>query len=161
MTHDELTDRLAYNGDTGVFTWRVSPTPVVKAGSKSGAINSRGYIVIQFMGRSYQSHRLAWFYIYGKWPTGVVDHIDGDKTNNAIANLRDVSVSTNTQNQKKAMSTNKCGLLGVSWAKKQSRWVAQILAAEGKKHLGFFDTPELAHQAYLVAKRQLHEGCTI
>ena len=109
----------------------------------------------------YMLHRLAWLYVAGKWPDGVIDHIDGDKGNNRFANLRDVTVSVNGQNQKRAMPHNGCGFLGVTFAKKVQRYRANINIDGRGRSLGYFDTPEEAHAVYLQEKRRHHAGCTI
>ncbi|WP_230878255.1 HNH endonuclease signature motif containing protein [Burkholderia sp. 9779_493] len=108
------------------------------------------------------AHRLAWFYVYGEWPSGDIDHIDGVRTNNAINNLRDVPRGVNMQNQRRARSNNRTsGLLGVTWHARRYRWCAQIQVDGKRKGIGYFDDAETAHQAYLDAKRKLHAGCSI
>ena len=99
--------------------------------------------------------------MYGTWPENQIDHINGVRHDNRIDNLRDVLQSTNAQNQRKPSATNKCGFLGVNFHKCSNRWIAQIHVQGKKKHLGLFDTPKEAHEAYVTAKRELHEGCTI
>lgn len=98
----------------------------------------------------------------GTWPAGDVDHIDGDPRNDAFCNLRDVSTAGNIQNQKRAHVRNKTGgLLGVSKLKSSKRWRARICTNGVQTVIGWFDTPEEAHQAYLIAKREHHTTCTI
>ena len=94
----------------------------------------------------------------------LVDHINGNRGDNRLCNLRDVSRKINTQNRKSASINNSCGLLGVSEHKgvgKSGRFVAGIYIEGKRKHLGVFDTAQQAHEAYLTAKRKYHEGCTI
>lgn len=151
---------LAYDKKTGVFTWNEKPKQWRKGKSNvAGSLNTNGYLRIKVDGARYGAHRLAWFYVYGEWPKGDIDHIDGRRTNNAISNLRDVSRTVNMQNIKTAYTTNTSGMLGVM--EKRGRWKAQIRVIGENKYLGSFDTPELAHQAYLDAKRIHHEGCCI
>jgi hypothetical protein len=100
--------------------------------------------------------------MYGKWPEGEIDHINGNKADNRICNLRDVDRSTNQQNAKKAQSNNKsAGLLGVSLHKSRNKFRAQITYDKKRHHIGYFDTAELAYAAYLSEKRRRHAGCTI
>lgn len=106
-------------------------------------------------------HRYIWLYVHGKWPDGVIDHIDGNAMNNRLDNLRDVSQHVNTQNNRKARSNNRSGFLGVHFDKNRNLYKAEITMAGKNRHLGRFNTPEEAHEAYLKAKRELHEGCTI
>jgi len=134
--------------------------------SKSGfAVSDRpnlqGYLRVTVDGRRYLQHRLIWFFVYGKFPSEQVDHIDGDRTNNAIANLRHVSNMKNAQNIRRAHRDSKTGLLGVA-ATERGTWEARIQVNGRRTCLGStFKTPEEAHAVYLDAKRRLHEGCTI
>jgi hypothetical protein len=111
-------------------------------------------------GKEYRVHRLAWLHVHGVWPSAEIDHIDGIRTNNAIANLRDVDRATNCQNMRKALPANKgSGLLGVYPS--DNKWRARITVNNRAVGLGTFDSKETAHEAYLAAKRTLHGGCTI
>lgn len=121
-----------------------------------------GYLRVRLDKTDIALHRAAWVIYYGKYPDGVIDHIDGDKKNNRIENLRCVSVSVNTQNQRSAMRHNKCGFLGVTHEKQTGKFKAAINIGLGKsKTLGRFNTAEEAHAAYVNAKRVYHAGCTI
>lgn len=158
LSAKRLREILDYNPETGVFTWRV------RAGSRmpgtiAGSPDDLGYIKIAIRKKDYRAHRLAWLYVYGEWPADMVDHIDGNPGNNAITNLRDVSTVVNQQNLRKAKSTNKSGLIGVSRKAKCS--TARIKVGGKVLFLGCFKTDEEAHAAYLEAKRLLHSGCTI
>lgn len=158
---EDLRKSLEYNPETGEFRWKISAGRA-RAGSPAGTVDkSRGRLHIQFQGKLNLGHRLAWLLTYGKWPEKVIDHLDGNPLNNRISNLRDVSNSVNSQNQRKANSDNKTGLLGVSFHKRDGKFHAQIYANGKKKRLGYFPTAELAHAAYLAAKREIHAGCTI
>lgn len=152
-----LRELLNYNPATGVFTWRVKPNRRIAIGSEAGCLDPAGYVRIRVDGKQTHAHRIAWCYVYGSWPVGDVDHINGQRTENHIANLRDVSRTVNNQNQRAARGSNP--YLGVSRMKK--RWGAWITNARKSQYLGTFDTPEEAHAAYLAAKRKLHEGCAI
>jgi hypothetical protein len=90
-----------------------------------------------------------------------VDHIDGNPSNNAWANLRLVDKHVNLQNQRKPHSNNMVGLLGVSVYKPNGKFKAQIMVDGRVRSLGYFLCPHEAHDAYLKAKRALHKGCTI
>jgi hypothetical protein len=127
-----------------------------RAGHVSGSVAKDGYKIIQIrLGRkvSFYAHRLAWLHVHGEWPSDQIDHIDGDRANNALANLRECSAAQNAQNRT-AYRTNKTGLLGVSPS--GCGFVAQ-LAVKGKLRVrGFAKTPEEAHAIYLEAKRKYH-----
>ena len=157
----KLKDALNYNPDTGEFIWKISKSGNRGIGSIIGTVDFKGYLRVKFENNSYYGHRLAWLYTHGKWPDGVIDHIDGNPLNNRISNLRDVSHSVNSQNQVKRRSDNKSGFLGVSFDMNAGKFRAVIQAGGRSKHLGLFLNPEEAHDAYLAAKRELHEGCTI
>jgi hypothetical protein len=153
-------DRVSYNPKTGVFTW-LKKVGRGNKGNIAGHINKHGYLQIQCDRKKYQAHRIAWFMTYGKWPDGDIDHINGVRTDNRIENLRDVSRSNNLKNQRKPKANNKSGFLGVYWHKGDSKWIAKIKINGKNKHLGSFENPAIAHTAYLTAKRESHEGCTI
>lgn len=157
----DLQHCLSYNPETGEFHWKSSTNNRVKVGSPAGFVHPDGRLYIGFQGKSHLSYRLAWLLTHNEWPSGVIDHIDGDPLNNRISNLRDVTCFVNMQNQRKANSDNKTGLLGVYLNKKSGKFIAQIGYKGKLKYLGSFSTPEDAHAAYLVAKRKHHEGCTI
>ena len=159
-----LRELLHYDPDTGVFVW-VRPTGRrTKSGDIAGSAEGRGYWAIRIQTARYKAHRLAWLYHYGAWPEGDIDHINSDRRDNRIANLRDVDRSTNIQNLKVAKSHNSSGLLGVvlDRSKKTAMKYAARIVYGGKQHsLGYFSTPEAAHAAYLTAKREHHPGCVI
>jgi hypothetical protein len=161
LTADILRAALHYDPQTGIFS-RIS----VGRGKRpkdglAGCINKNGYRVISVLSVQWYAHRLAWLHVRGTWPAKEVDHIDGNRSNNAIANLRDVDGATNCQNLRRAHSGNTSGYLGVSWRSRDKIWYAQIWDGTKQTNLGRFETPELASAAYLDAKRKLHQGCTI
>jgi len=161
LTADRVREALAYDPDTGVFTSRSTRAPRAQEGKIAGCVDrSTGYVKICLDGRQYYAHRLAWLYVHGTWPE-IVDHMDMCRTNNRLANLREVNKALNMQNQRKALRRNKCGLLGVSPAKAPGSWRASIVLARRQIHLGTYGTPEQAHEAYVEAKRRLHPGCTL
>ncbi len=158
-TQERLKELLNYDPETGVFTWKVR-RGLAEAGP-AGSTKKDGYNYICIDGRTMLAHRLAWFYVHGQWPRHVIDHINGDRTDNRIVNLRDVPYRTNNENQKKPHRSNTSGYLGVSRIQSRGKWQASIQLNGRNKNLGRYDTPEEAHAVYLEAKRQLHEGCTI
>lgn len=128
-------------------------------GKRVGAHDkSNGTVAVRFQGKKNYAHRTAWFLITGQWPVEV-DHIDTNRLNNAWHNLRNVGRSVNQQNLRKAMSNNRTGLLGVS--PYRGRFRATIVLNRQQVTVGYYDSPEAAHAAYLGAKRRLHEGNTL
>jgi hypothetical protein len=160
ITQARFKELLDYDPSVGVFIRKVA-IKQCKVGDVAGSVDSKGYLVITIDGSRYKAHRLAWFYVYGVWPKGQIDHKDTIKHHNWIENLRDVTHSGNQQNQIKASCRNITGFLGVTFNKQAARFVAQIKSDGKKKHIGYFDSAEEAHNAYLIAKRELHLTCTI
>jgi hypothetical protein len=160
LTFERLREVVSYDPETGLFTWIRASNRRVRVGSTAGSL-SEGYVEIGIDGHSYKAHRLAWLYVYGSWPVRDIDHLDGNRANNALANLRDVSRRTNIQNQRKAKPNNASGFLGVAPTVSGRRWTAQVHVGGKKHHLGCFDSPQEAHEAYVAGKRRLHEGCTL
>ena len=160
LTYNGLKELLNYNPETGIFNWKIDRGNK-KSGDLAGCIDSHGYVIIRTSKIGYKAHRLAWFYVYGTWPENHIDHINGIRNDNRIENLRDVSRSINVQNQKIAQRNNKSGLLGVIWNKAINKFVAAIRINGKTTVIGKFDSKELAHEAYINAKRKFHNGCTI
>lgn len=160
LTVEKLKAALDYDANTGVFTWKIRPSKAVRAGDIAGCVEKRiGYVTIGISKDIYKAHRLAWLYVYGEWPKGVIDHINCIKADNRIKNLRDVFADGNAQNICKPNRRNKSGFMGVIWF--QNKWRAGMSVNGKSKWLGDYSTPEEAHQAYLVAKRKYHAACTI
>lgn len=105
-------------------------------------------------GRKYAAHRLAWLYVHIKWPAEYIDHINGIKTDNRIANLREASKITNTWNAKRN-NRNRSGFKGVSWHKNTGKWQAQITVNGKYKQLGYYNTALEASNAYLKYSKQM------
>lgn len=159
---DKIKEVLRYDPETGIFRWKKPTSNRVREGEEAGTPHPAGYIKIMVFGKRFYAHRLAWMFVYGVEPENEIDHIDGIKTNNRIANLRDVPMSINRQNVRKPRRDNLLtGLLGVSQNKRTGKFTARIQTGGEYIHLGTFSTPEEAHSAYLDAKRTLHAGCTI
>jgi len=156
---EELKDVLHYDPETGQFTWIKRTAKCVHVGQPAGNINKLGYSTIGIKKKIYKTHRLAWLYMTGEWPKGLIDHVNGIKSDNRFANLRVVDESGNSQNIRKPNKRNKSGFMGV--IKYHKQWRASI-TVNGKTYwLGDFPTPEQAHEAYLEAKRKNHAACTI
>lgn len=161
LQHERLIEALDYDKETGIFTWKIKPRNAVYVGDVAGHRNKiTGYCSIIFDKKYYPSHRLAWFYVTKNWPD-VIDHIDGNRANNAFVNLRNGDVKLNAQNKRNAQRNNKSGFLGVEEITKGLLYRARIRAGKQLIQLGCYKTPEEAHKAYLDAKREHHAGCTI
>lgn len=157
MEIERIKQLLDYDPSTGVFTWK---THNIK-GKPAGCPNEQGYVKIRIDRRAFKAHRLAWAHYYGVWPTKDIDHVDGDKGNNAIANLREVTNAENAQNNLLPLGKTASMARGVSWWEPNKRWRARI-TKDGKQHfLGYFHTKEEAIDAYLRAKKELHPFANI
>lgn len=118
-----------------------------------------GYIYARLMGRAIYAHRAAWAISYGEWPKGDIDHINGDRADNRIANLRDVSRQENMRNAKRNRA-NRSGVVGVTWCRAARKWQAQIGISGKCKYLGIFSSRDDAVAARRAAERQygFHEN---
>lgn len=148
-SHAALLREFHYDPETGVLRRRPLMTPAAKK-------QRDGYSTVCFGGRTFGVHRIAWFYVHGKVPDLQIDHVNGEKSDNRIANLRLATHSENAQNRKHANVSNRSGLLGVTWIESRQRWGATIDVDGKRKYLGRFKTPEEAHAAYMAAKAELH-----
>lgn len=154
MDHKSVIELLNYDQASGLFTWKKKRRGV-PLGKTLGCSNGRGYLRIVVLGKSCYAHRLAWFYVYGIWPNGQIDHIDGNNANNAISNLRDVSPQGNAQNVTRPSKKNKSSALGVSWHKKANKWQVHICVYKKRKYIGLFENIEDAKSAYIEEKRKV------
>ena len=137
LTRQRLKEVVQYDRKTGLFYWRVS-TGKASRGSVAGHTDSSGYTKISIDGVKYFAHRLAWFYVYGKWPTKNIDHKDLCRNNNKLSNLRDIGQSLNGLNGP-LRKNNSSGYTGVSYDARRGKWVAYINRNYRKKHLGNFE----------------------
>ena len=137
ITHGVLRDRFTYNESDGFFYFNKNISNK-KSGDIAGSLMPSGYRVIRVFGRRYYAHRLAWLYVYGKWPDNQIDHINGNKDDNRITNLRNASSCQNNQNSR-INKSNSSGFKGVSWNKKSKKWRAYCGAFGRQVHIGLFD----------------------
>ena len=153
LTEKMLKSLVKYEPHTGKFFSRLkSKTGPRKVGDELGVLWKSGYVYVHLNGEDYRAHRLAWLYMFGVWPTYEIDHINHNRSDNRIDNLRDVPHSINIYNRKSAAAHNKLGVLGVKRATVGPRFVSQLVIDGKPVHLGTFDTAEEAHTAYKFAK---------
>jgi hypothetical protein len=155
---------LYYDPETGVFMWlvRSDVRPQVNtclAGKVAGSVcklaNGRVYLYIGINGRRYGAQRLAWLYMTGEWPKVIVDHHDTDSLNNRWSNLREADNSQNGANAKLYKSSTS-GLKGASFCKSKGRFRARVFLGGRSTFLGYYDTAEAAHAAYMLAATAVH-----
>jgi hypothetical protein len=156
FTQERLKELLHYDPDTGLFTWIKSTNTSIKINSVAGGKTSRGYTQIRADKKLYLARRLAWLYVYGNFPESFLDHVNEKPSDNRISNLRLATHQENGHNKSTPNKNNTSGFLGVIWQKPNKKWLAQIRINGKRKHLGLFNTPEEASEAYKAAKRNLH-----
>jgi hypothetical protein len=153
LTRARLRELLHYDPATGEFRWLKRVSRPTRVGDAAGALEINGYRKITIEGRQYRAHHLAWLYMTGQWRSGLIDHRDGDRSNNRWDNLRRATASQNCANRRLPRN-NKCRLKGVTRTESH-RWRAGIHKNGRRRHLGIFSTPEAAHAAYVAAARKL------
>jgi hypothetical protein len=146
LTRARLRELLHYDRDTGEFRRWKRVGDEIQLGEKAG------HLEICIDERWYQAHQLAWRYVTGRWCRPLIDHCDGNGTNNRWTNLRRATPSQNTANSRRAR-TNTSGYKGVT--RHRRCWRAMICKNGRSIHLGTFATPETAHAAYVAAARKL------
>lgn len=152
ITAEKVRDLFHYDPSTGIFTRKTDSW----WGEKKVGCLSHGYLVIRVNnGKKYAAHRLAWLYVYGSFPEKDLDHINGDRSDNRIENLREASGSENSMNRRNR-SDNTSGKKGVVWHGIQNKWQAQICSDGKNRCLGYFHDIEEAAHAYNKAAIKLH-----
>lgn len=158
---NRLRSLLDYDPLTGGFTWKVrpgndKPTKMLNArcAGKSATPRGKGYLGLCIDQRPYMAHRIAWYYHYGEEPPEL-DHINMDRADNRIANLRAATRSQNIANGP-ARANSKSGIRGVSWDKRRKKWLACIRKDGKNACLGYFSDQQAASLAYQRAARELY-----
>ena len=167
ITAERLRSILDYDPDTGIFIWRkrsdITPSRIRNmwnsrwAGKQAGSpCQSHGYRAVSINHVHYLMHRLAWLYVHGEWPAETIDHINRDRLDNRISNLRLATPSQQMSNH--PPKNNITGLPGVTFhkgKKAKKRYSAKISVNRTTHSLGYFETPEEAHEVYKKAARDL------
>jgi hypothetical protein len=156
INRERLIQLVLYDPITGRFVWRYSIRGHIKQGYEAGCLDQRGYWVLSLDGNHYLAHRVAWFWVYNEWPKGEIGHINLERSDNRIDNLRDVSHSINQHNGR-PYKNNKSKLKGVTYLKAKKKWMAQIQRDKKHFYLGLYKTAQKAHCAYCRAAEK-HYG---
>lgn len=152
-TREMLTSEVFYDPETGLFT-RLYQRGRSAPGDNCETVRGMGYRSLNVFCWKWASHRMAWTYTYGSIPQGMqIDHINGIRTDNRIANLR---LATLAENRRNRICIGKLGKKGVTLTASRCRYRSRIAVNGQRHHLGYFDTPEEANAAYAVAARRLH-----
>lgn len=167
LTADYVREVLDYNPETGEFIWKKRAGHIMP-GTKAGGIWKNGYCFIKLKGKQYLAQRLAWLYYYGEWPSGIleVDHIDLNKSNNAITNLRLCTRPSNARNHS-VYASNSSGVSGVCFNSYYGKWAATIRSDSyradikdyKRESLGLYDTFEEAVKARKEAEKKYGYTC--
>lgn len=171
LTLDDVTKLLSYDPETGLFVWNErSPSEFLGgvrgaewecarwnsryAGKVAG--NRSQYTSIKIRGTLYKAHRLAWLICHGEFPEDMIDHVNGDKHDNRICNLRKATRAENMFNRGEPKKKSAIGFKGVHFSKSAQCYIAVITYFKKRKFLGQFSTPEEAHEAYWQAAIKYH-----
>lgn len=154
LTANNVRDLLNYDQKTGVFTWKVDVAKNRKVGQVAGSLSTQGYVVLTIGRKTYKAHRIAWLYVYGEWPSSILDHVNQCRNDNRIANLRLADAVLNGKNRKP--NKGRVGATGASFVKSRNRWIASIMVDKKRLHLGSFVNQADAVTAYAAAKEKFH-----
>lgn len=162
-----LRECFTYESESGLLTWNVRPIHHFKnhhgmntfnskfSGKPCDSLHNGGYTSVSISAKHYLAHRVIWKMITGEDPGALIDHIDGNKKNNSFSNLRLATKQQNAFNSRKSCN-NKSGFKGVSFDSQRNKYYACINLSGKTKYLGRYDTPELAHIAYVEAAKNIH-----
>jgi hypothetical protein len=156
MNKDFFSKYLSYDPETGSIKWKVNRKGPARAGQEAGSLHRHGYIQVGIEGKTYLAHRIA------ITMSGIlildndqIDHINCDRRDNSLKNLRVATHAQNCQNATKRKD-NKSGFKGVGFDKNRRKWRARVGFDGKQKWLGYFSTPEEAHAAYKEESIRLH-----
>ncbi|ELD7609547.1 HNH endonuclease [Salmonella enterica] len=154
LTLNRLKELISYDKSTGLFTWNLGNARA-KKGSIAGHLHKNGYLRITIDGKQYRAHRLAWFYMTGTMPEGIIDHVNTVKSDNRWNNLR-IATSTENSLNRSISIRNTSGIKGVHWSKEKNKWLVQITVSGMKFQLGGFKDIELANLVIEDARTKYH-----
>lgn len=152
---DDLRRLLAYNPKTGEILWNTPPSRHFRSGAPAGSLHRQGYRRISLGGYDIPAHRIAFALFHGRWPTDLIDHINGIKADNRIENLREASHSGNNQNRPTPRN-NTSGVKGVCWRRSLKKWRAEVYRDKIRYCLGHFINKQDAIKAVTKARERIH-----
>ncbi|MCK5609397.1 HNH endonuclease [Candidatus Pacearchaeota archaeon] len=153
ITQDLVKDLFNYNPETGILTRKINKGSA-KAGDIAGSINSKGYLLTRINGKKYLNHRIIFLFVYGYLPE-FMDHVDNNRLNNKIENLRECTWNENQHNAL-LRKDNKSGIKCVTWHKATKKWMAAIRINKQSKHLGVFSDIKEAKKSVDDARIKYH-----
>jgi len=144
ITQERLNKLYEYNPDTGLLMSRAYNRPI--------GYDHNGYLVVELEKKHIRIHRIIWMMVHGRWPNPMIDHINGNRRDNRLCNLREVTAKQNAEN-----SLGKgAAIKGVVRTANGKRWKAQITHNKRTIYLGTFDSPEVAKNVYCKASKVFH-----
>lgn len=155
LTAEIACSLLDYEPETGIFRWKSAPNNSIQPGSRAGQVVASGYRSIAIKRKGVLEHRLAWLIVKGSWPKDCIDHINRDKTDNRIENLRDVTQSQNMHNSRRT-KLPASGADGLSY--RDGLWSARICFQGKEIHLGSHEDEEVMRLARAIAKDRALKG---
>jgi hypothetical protein len=152
LSLEDVRSRFSYDPETGEITRIKGKTDFI--GKRAGSLRPNGYRFVQIKRRFYAEHRLVWFYVHGCWPTNYIDHINRNRSDNRIENLRECTKQQNSSNKKQNRGSAS-GLVGVKYRSDRGKWRADITVGGKRHYLGLHSTKEAAFCAYELAARKM------
>lgn len=156
LTVERLREIIHYNERTGEFTNIGNRSARSSDGEPAGFFRKDGYYAIGVDGVHHLGHRLAWFYVHGRWPAEMIDHINGDRGDNRLVNLREAKGWQNSANAP-ARSTSGTGIKGVSYDARKKKFTARVMVQSRFYNLGYFSSKEDAAEAIAKLHKE-HQG---
>lgn len=154
ISQEELKLIFEYDPLTGILRWKDGRSNMVQ-GSLAGCVHGSGYKVVTINSKTHKLHRIVWIMLFGQIPDGFyIDHINGNKIDNRLENLRLATSSQNQQNRP-APKNSSSGYRGVTWHKVVNKWMARICHKGKRTTIGFFDNAEDAYEAYKQEAKKL------
>jgi len=157
LTQERLKELLSYNPETGEFTRLVTAGGKLKS-SIAGTVRQDGYLAIKIDKKSYFLHRLVWLYVHGKFPSDEIDHINCDKKDNRLSNLRDSDRFLNNQNIHNPQKNSKSGVRNVCFSNYHGKYKAALMVNGKRINVGCFTDISSAEAAILNKKKELNIG---
>lgn len=166
-TPQYLRQVLDYDPDSGVLTWKERPKEMFDHGQRRHSWNSRwagkpafkkgelGYMRGSVAGKKLLAHRVIWAMHYDRWPDKQIDHVNRDRSDNRIENLREVDAAGNARNHS-VRADNTSGQTGVTWSSRRSKWIVRV----GKTFVGYFFDLNEASDARRAAAEKLGYNTT-
>ena len=146
LTQNKVAEFIRYDPETGEASWKVSRGSV-KSGDRIDCKDGHGYLMVRIDGVLHRLHRVVWVLQFWREPKGVIDHINGDKSDNRLKNLRECTQRFNVYNSC-VPKHNTSGYKGVSFCKRRQKFRANLYANQKQQFLGYYDTAEEAAGAY-------------